>query len=96
MTQQRPALDIRPRDGSQPENASGSRISAGRRRTVDVDDNNTYHPVLFRVSDLMHRKLKMAVVLSDYSSQQEFIIKQIEPMIDELLDKHGIVMDETV
>ena len=95
MMQQRPALDIRPRDGSQPENASGSRISAGRRRTVDVDDNNTYHPVLFRVSDLLHRKFKLAVVLSDYSNQQEFIIKQIEPMIDELLDKHGIVMSET-
>ena len=78
MMQQRPALDIRPRDGSQPENASGSRISAGRRRTVDVDDNNTYHPVLFRVSDLLHRKFKLAVVLSDYSNQQEFIIKQIE------------------
>jgi hypothetical protein len=92
MMQQRPALDIRPRDGSQPENASGSRISAGRRRTVDVDDNNTYHPVLFRVSDLLHRKFKLAVVLSDYSNQQEFIIKQIEPMIDELLDKHGIEM----
>ena len=92
MMQQRPALDIRPRDGSQPENASGSRISTGRRRTVDVDDNNTYHPVLFRVSDLLHRKFKLAVVLSDYSNQQEFIIKQIEPMIDELLDKHGIEM----
>lgn len=93
MNQQRPGLDIRPRESGQPENASGRRVGAGRRRTVDVDDSNIYHPVLFRVSDLMHRKLKMAVVLSDYSSQQEFIIKQIEPMIDELLDERGIVME---
>ena len=74
-------MNIRRRDGSNAERASGRRVGSGRRRTVDVDENHNYHPVAFRVSDALYRKLRLAVALSGSPTQQGFIIEALEPAI---------------
>ena len=51
-------MNIRRRGGAHAERASGHRVGSGRRRTVDVDENHNYHPVAFRVSDSLYRKLR--------------------------------------
>ena len=80
-------MNIRSRDGSNAERASGRRVGSGRRRTVDVDENHNYHPVAFRVSDALYRKLRLAVALSGSPTQQGFIIEALEPAIDKVLEK---------
>lgn len=74
----------------QSERASGPQIGVGRRRTIDIDDDDDYQPVLFRVSQSFYRRLRMAVVLSESESQLEFIIRTLEPAIEEVLEQHGI------
>lgn len=82
-------MNIRRRDGSNAERASGRRVGSGRRRTVDVDENHNYHPIAFRVSDALHRKLRLAVALSGSPTQQGFIIEALEPAIDKVLEENG-------
>ena len=82
-------MDIRRRDGTHAERASGQRVGSGRRRTVDVDENHNYHPVAFRVSDSLYRKLRLAVALSGSPTQQGFIIEALEPAIDRVLEENG-------
>lgn len=82
-------MNIRRRDGTNAERASGRRVGSGRRRTVDVDENHNYHPVAFRVSDSLYRRLRLAVALSGSPTQQGFIIEALEPAIDKVLEENG-------
>ena len=82
-------MNIRGRSGAQAEHASGQRARTGRRRTVDVDQNHNYHPVAFRVSDSLYRRLRLAVALSGSPTQQGFIIEALEPAIDRVLEENG-------
>ena len=82
-------MNIRRRSDTHAERASGHRAGSGRRRTVDVDDNHNYHPVAFRVSDSLYRRLRLAVALSGSPTQQGFIIEALEPAIDRVLKENG-------
>lgn len=82
-------MNIRSRTGDRAERASGQRARTGRKRTVDVDENHNYHPVAFRVSDSLYRRLRLAVALSGSPTQQGFIIEALEPAIDRVLEEHG-------
>ena len=82
-------MNIRHRDGSNAERASGRRVGSGRRRMIDVDENHNYHPVAFRVSDSLYRRLRLAVALSGSPTQQGFIIEALEPAIEKVLEENG-------
>ena len=82
-------MNIRRRDGTNAERASGRRVGSGRRRTVDVDEDHNYHPVAFRVSDSLYRRLRLAVALSGSPTQQGFIIGALEPAIEKVLKDNG-------
>ena len=54
---------------------------------MDIDENDTYFPLSLKISSRMRHRL--AVAASDMS-QLEFIIRVLEPAIDEALSAHGI------
>ena len=69
--------------------ATGPGAARGRTRTVDIDENDTYYPLSLKISSRMRHRLRLAVAASDMS-QLEFIIRALEPVIDEVLAEHDI------
>ena len=69
--------------------STGPGAARGRIRTIDIDENDTYHPLSLKISSRMRHRLRLAVAASDMS-QLEFIIRALEPAIDEVLSAHGI------
>ena len=69
--------------------ATGPGAARGRTRTVDIDENDTYYPLSLKISSRMRHRLRLAVAASDMS-QLEFIIRALEPAIDEVLTAHDI------
>ena len=69
--------------------ATGPGVARGRTRTVDIDENDTYYPLSLKISSRMRHRLRLAVAASDMS-QLEFIIRALEPAIDEVLAEHDI------
>ena len=72
--------------------ATGPGAARGRTRTVDIDENDTYFPLSLKISGRMRHRLRLAVAASDMS-QLEFIVRALEPAIDEALSSHGIEVD---
>lgn len=72
--------------------ATGPGAVRGRTRTVDIDENNSYYPLSLKISGRMRHRLRLAVAASDMS-QLEFIIRALEPAIDEVLAAHGIEVE---
>ena len=56
---------------------------------MDIDENDTYFPLSLKISSRMWYRLRLAVAASDMS-QLEFIVRALEPAIDEVLEAHGI------
>ena len=69
--------------------STGAGTPQGRRRTVDVDENNVYHSFSLKLSDSLNRRLGLAVSLTGMN-KREFIITNLEPAIKQVLEEHGI------
>ena len=69
--------------------STGVGARQGRRRTVDVDENNVYHSFSLKLSDSLNRRLGLAVSLTGMN-KREFIITNLEPAIKQVLEEHGI------
>ena len=74
--------------------STGVRAPQGRRRTVDVDENNVYHSFSLKLSDSLNRRLGLAVSLTGMN-KREFIITNLEPAIKQVLEEHGIRIETT-
>ena len=69
--------------------STGAGAPQGRRRTVDIDENNVYHSFSLKLSDSLNRRLGLAVSLTGMN-KREFIITNLEPAIKQVLEEHGI------
>ena len=81
-----------PRRGRRGRLASGSGPAVGRQRTVDIDENGVYYSLSVKISERLHRRLGMACAAAG-TTRVELIVGAIEPVIDEILEKHGIRLD---
>ena len=72
--------------------AAGPGAARGRTRTVNINENDTYLPLSLEISGRMRHRRRLAVASSDMS-QLEFIVRALEPAIDEALSSRGIEMD---
>lgn len=82
-------MAVRRRNRSAGQLSTGPGAARGRTRTIDIDENDTYYPLSLKISSRMRHRLRLAVAASDMS-QLEFIIRALEPAIDEVLSAHGI------
>lgn len=85
-------MTVRRRKSPPGQLATGPGAARGRTRTVDIDENDTYYPLSLKISGRMRHRLRLAVAASDMS-QLEFIVRALEPAIDEALSAHGIEVD---
>ena len=75
--------------------STGVGAPQGRRRTVDIDENNVYHSFSLKLSDSLNRRLGLAVSLTGMN-KREFIITNLEPAIKQVLEEHGIRIETTM
>ncbi len=69
--------------------SSGRTPDRGRRRSIDVDENDVYRPLSVMISERLHRKIGLAVVASGKTKVQ-LVVECVEPVVDEILRAEGI------